>query len=293
MAAERAHELSPFTRARLERIAERALAEAGVSGVLPTPLDAVQRAAGIAEQRAIGDLPPELAARDRRLLGAYWFEERVVFVDPAQAAPRRRFTEAHEAMHALCPWHRAVVRHDTEDELFRATRLAVEAEANHGAGLLIFQAGRFRARVRREPCSLASLRALAAEHGASLQATLHQYVEVHDGAVALLATGRFPRRDGALPVWTATQSPEFRRRHGAIGHHVGGCVPAGTPLRDLIEATRGGASGPAQPLDVRPGRRPALRLTAEAFYNRHAFLVLLAAPRVTGARRRLSADRRA
>ena len=36
----------PFTRGRIERIADRALREAGVMGQLPTPLEDVQRAAG-------------------------------------------------------------------------------------------------------------------------------------------------------------------------------------------------------------------------------------------------------
>src|SRR5215207_5417132 len=127
-------ELSPFTRARLERIAERALREAGVAGRLPTPLEEVQRAAGIGARRDIAELPRAIATPDRRLLGALWFERREVYVDLAQPEPRRRFTDAHEAIHALCPWHEAVLREDTEDELFRETALAVEAEANYGAG---------------------------------------------------------------------------------------------------------------------------------------------------------------
>src|ERR671915_2258075 len=166
-------ELDRFTRARLARIAERALSAAGVAGVLPTPLEEVQRAAGIVARHDIAALPPEVATPGRELLGALWFERREVFVDLAQSAPRRRFTEAHEAMHALCPWHEAVLREDTDAELFRDTSLALEAEANHGAGLLIFQGRRFAKRIADAPRDMATVLALAEEHGASRQATPH------------------------------------------------------------------------------------------------------------------------
>src|SRR5688500_11362429 len=117
-------DLSPFTRARLERIAEDALLAAGAAGTLPTPLDEVQRAAAIAARRDIAALPRAIAPPVRALLGALWFERREVYVDLAQPAPRRRFTDAHEAMHALCPWHEAALREDTDAELFRDTTLA-------------------------------------------------------------------------------------------------------------------------------------------------------------------------
>jgi hypothetical protein len=284
-------ELSRHTRVRLERIADRALADAGALGVLPTPLEAVQRAAGIVERRGIEELPPGLVAGDRPLLGALWFERRTVYVDRSQPPARRRFTDAHEAMHALCPWHVAVLREDTEDELFRPARLAVEAEANHGAGLLIFQGSRFRRAVARERCTIAAAQALAEQHAASLQATLHQFVQQHHGEVALVVTGRFPRRDGALPVWSGTQSPAFRRRHGPVAGHVGSCVPAATPLRDAIEAARVGAAAPPRPLPVGNPRREGERFAVEAFYNRHTFLVLLSSRASAPASRAVSAAR--
>ena len=102
-------EPSAFTRRRLEAIAEAALARAGVVGVLPTPLAALHPVAGIDERLDMAALPLGLAAPGRALLGALWFEGRALFVDPAQSEPRRRFTEAHEIMHGLCPWHRAVL----------------------------------------------------------------------------------------------------------------------------------------------------------------------------------------
>ncbi len=233
-------DLPTFTERRLAAVAEQALRRAGVLGVLPTPLEAVQRVAGVLHRADIRALPPELAMAGRPLLGALWYEARTVYVDLSQSEPRRRFTDAHEAIHALCPWHRAVLRRDGEDELFRATRATIEAEANFGASLLLFQGEAFRRRVGRERCTVALAQTLAEEHGASLQATLHHHVQHHDGEAALVVTGRDPRKDGALPVWTTAQSPAFARAHPSLGPQLAIGIARGTPLREVIEAARTG-----------------------------------------------------
>ncbi len=261
-----------FTRGRLERIAERALLEAGVAGRLPTPLEEVQRAAGIAARHDIARLPSELASPGRKLLGALWYERREVYVDLGQPEPRRRFTDAHEAMHALCPWHEAVLREDTEDELFRDAREAIEAEANFGAGLLLFQGRRFAERLAGAPRDMATALALAAEHGASRQATLHHFAQHHPAPVALLLVGRFPQRDGRLPVWRTVASPAFRRRFGRLAADLA----PGRPLRELVEAARRFTAPAAARLRLADGSGTVRRWTAEAHYNRRAFLVLVA-----------------
>jgi hypothetical protein len=265
-------ELDAFTRSRLERIAERALSEAGVAGVLPTPLEDVARAAGIAARHDIGALPAAIATPGRQLLGALWFERRELYVDLAQPAPRRRFTEAHEAMHALCPWHEAVLREDTDAELFRSTSLAIEAEANFGAGLLIFQGRRFAERIAGAPRDIATALALAAEHGASRRATLHHFAQHHPAPVVLLSIGRFPQRDGCLPVWGAVASPAFRRRFGRLAADLA----PGRPLRELVEAARRFAAPAAARLHMPDGSGSVRRWIAEVHYNRRTFLVLVA-----------------
>jgi hypothetical protein len=263
-----------FTQARLERLVDEALRSAGALGVLPTPLEALRDAARVRSLDPIELLPAGLAPPDRTLLGAFWYAERALFVDTGQSAPRRRFTEAHELVHALCPWHEAVLRHDTEDELFRPVREAIEAEANAGAALLIFQGGEFRRRAAAEPPSIPWALRLAAEHGASAHATLHHLVESHADPVALLVAGRFARRDGSLPVWRSVESASFRARFGRA--RAPGGLPPGSDLHALSEAARtAGTAGAALRLRDRAGRRRRCR--AEGHYNRHAFLILLAA----------------
>ncbi len=254
-----------FTRRRLERLVDDALRSAGVLGVVPTPLEAVREVAGVRGLEPIEQLPTRLAIAPKPLLGALWFEERTVYVDASQSAPRRRFTEAHELIHALCPWHEPVLRLDTEDELFRPVRAAIEAEANAGAGMLIFQGRDLARRAGAEPPSLGRALELAAAYGAAAHATLHHLAETHPAATALLTVGRFPQRDGGLPVWRAHASAAF-------GHARFPAVLApGTALHELAEAARR-AGRAATALDI-AGRRGR----AEAYDNRHAFLVLVTA----------------
>ena len=256
-------DISDHTAGRIRAIVEAALTRSGALGVRPTPLAAVRELAGLEVVEASG-LRPEV-------LGAVWLEERALFVDRGQSAPRRRFTEAHELMHALCPWHEAVLRLDTAAELFGPARHALEAEANAGAAMLIFQGSSFIAEATASPPSLAAVRTLAERYGASLHATLRHYVHSHPDPLAMLTVGRFPRKDGSLPVWHRLESPGARRA-GPLASGLGddGLAP-GSALRELVETARRSSAPPSARI-LSGGQR----MLAEAHYNRHAFLVLLA-----------------
>jgi hypothetical protein len=268
-------ELPAFTSRRIERIAEEALATAGVLGVLPTPLEAIRDVAGIRAVEPMPALPERVRTPGRRLLGALWFEERTIFLDQGQSDARRRFTEAHELLHALCPWHEAVLREDTSEELFRAAAAAIEAEANAGAGMLLFQGRHFAARVAAERPSISAPLALAREYGASVHAALHHYVVTHAAAVALLVVGRFPRRDGSLPVWRSVESRRYRRRFDRAAAAMPRGLLPGSPLRELVEAARRADEPAVARLPWPDPRARQRRVRAHAHYNRHAFLVLL------------------
>jgi uncharacterized protein DUF955 len=258
-----------YTRERIAGLVERALELAGVAGTVPTPLDAVREALGISEPAPIEALGPPPGGS--RLLGAFAFSERRMYVERRQPPARRRFTEAHELVHALCPWHHAALRLDTGAELFGPVRAAIEAEANHGAGLLIFQGRRFRRRLADGPPSLPAALSLAEAHGASAHATLRHYVEVHPRAAALLVLGRFALKSGGLPVWGSVESPRFRERFGSLGERVGAEVAQGSALHALAESARTSGSVEATVhVDGVGGAR------AGGHYNRHALLVMLA-----------------
>jgi hypothetical protein len=273
-----------FTRRRLESIVDDALRAAGVLGVLPTPLDAVRCVAGIHGVEPIDRLPEGLVRSEQPLLGALWFAEHTIYVEERQAGPRRRFTEAHELVHALCPWHEAVLRLDTEDELFRPVARAIEAEANFGASLLIFQGREFAVRNGTGPPTIERALAVAAGYGASGHATLHHVVETHTHPAAMLAVGRFPTRDGTLPVWRSVHSPAFLARFGSARGQLPTALRPGTALHELVEAARtAGRARTTIRVKDRAGRGRAC--IAESYYNRHVLLVLISDARAHAAQR--------
>jgi hypothetical protein len=242
-----------FTRARIAAACREALERSGAAGVLPTPLEAVQEAAGLRSRLAIEDAPGGV-------LGALWFEERALFVDERQSPARRRFTEAHETAHLICPWHETVVRLDTAAELFGDLARGLEAEANFGAGQLIFQGETFAAEACEHERSLLTPFALAERYGASRHAAAHHYVESHGEALALLVAGRWADADGGLPVWRSIESESFRRRFGPLG-------TATLPARELPLEEARRSSGPV--------RAPFGDFTVEVANNRHCHLILV------------------
>jgi IrrE N-terminal-like domain len=252
-------EVSSYAAGRIREIVDEALERSGAAGLHPTPLGAVREHAGleVVESSGLG----------RDVLGAVWLEERTLFVDRGQSAPRRRFTEAHELIHALCPWHAAVLRSDTARELFGPARRILEAEANLGAAMLIFQGSAFAAEAAALPTSLDSVRQLAARHGASLHAALHHYVQTHREPVAMLTVGRFPRKDGSLPVWHRVESGAMAVTAARPGLIDAAGLARGSALWELVEKARRSSTPPVAVISG--------EVRAEAHYNRHAFLVLL------------------
>jgi IrrE N-terminal-like domain len=245
--------LDDYTRARISALCAEALRRSGALGVLPTPLGAVHELAGI----ELEGLPVAAPLRDR-LLGAVWFEERALFVRAGQSPARRRFTEAHETAHLLCPWHAAALRTDTADELFGVSE-GLEAEANYGAAQLIFQGDAFAREAAAHERSLRTPFALASAYGASRHAAAYHYAESHGDPVALVVAGRWPDASGRLPVWRTVASPAFSRPVPTLDVARG-------PLAEAIDAAR----STAEPVET-----SVAGLRAEVANNRHCHLVLV------------------
>lgn len=281
MTTERPSGPSPFTRRRIAALAEEALRRSGTVGTLPTPLAAVQHALGV-ERVSTRDLPAAVEAKKprawSRILGAFWKEEWVVFIDEEQVASRRQWTDAHEAAHVMCGWHAEVLRLDNEDTLFKEAHDQIEAEAHFGAGHLVFQGGRFHRRALADQISIRTPIALASSYGASRHATLHYYVEEHPYPIALLVTGRYPYSDGTLPIWRSIESRSFLERHGRLeqllpGRRLSIEDRADAPLAEIVCRSKLAVDPPSCEVTIPDlgGRRR--RFVAEAFFNGHCHFV--------------------
>lgn len=243
----------------------------------------------------IASLPPEVSARKPglldRVLGGILFRERLVFVDRTQSEPRGRFTEAHETVHKLMPWHEASFRLDDKHRLFGPTREILEAEANYGAAVALFQGSVFMEIALGYRVTIATPMALADDFATSRHAAIRYYVESHPDAVALVVAGRYPHADGTVPVWLARESSSFRRRYGSVLGALGMQklpMAGGTSLGEIVaeamtsgDPTQGNLTISNLAAELRP-------IVAEAFFNQHCVFLLLAERGATRFGRRVS-----
>lgn len=295
-----AEELGPYSQQRVARVAEGLLQSAGVVGELPTPLEPVRRAAGIQEVLDISDLPKEMAAKKpprwKRILGAMMFSERVTFIDRSEQLSRVNFTDAHETIHAACPWHEPILRLDNEDTLEGRVKETLELEANFGAARVIFQGNRFYRRTLEHQVSIATPLAVADEYGASSHATLHYYAEGHPDAVALIVAGRYPYADGSVPIWRIVKSESFDLRFGNALRQL---VPEGRmQLRDSDSAfgdiclrSRSCLAPPSKKITFSDHDGREHTFLAEAFFNQRCQFVMVVENRARRLGRRARLER--
>lgn len=289
--------VDPLLRRQIVAAAENALRVAGAVDVLPTPLDDVVEAIGVREVISIADLPTDLAiARPsgwRRLLGAYLYRADTAFVDLSQPVGRRRFILAHEAGHKIIPWHSDSFHLDDEARIFEDTEEELEEEANLVGTLLIFQGGRFVTHALEYQTGLQVPVALAATYGASLTATIRYYAEHHPDAIGLVVAGRYPRADGSVPIWVATQSDlfvdqfgEFRNYFGVSGLGVAGEDAFGPVARAALSSSEV-SSGE---LRLRDRRGEWVHCDVQAFFNQRCLFVLATPKRRLRRGRRLKIE---
>ncbi len=115
-------------------------------------------------------------------LKALWLPDRKrILIDEGMPDLKMRHTEGHEITHSITPHHRLFLFGDDRETLRTSCHEKLEAEANFGAGQLLFIRGRFVAEAHDLPRTLATVRALAKTFGNTITMTLWRLVEeAHD-----------------------------------------------------------------------------------------------------------------
>lgn len=114
----------------------------------------------------------------KRSLRALWVPDRKrILIDGDLHALKQRWAESHEITHSLVPHHQILTLGDPEHTLAPACRIQIEAEANYGAGRLLFLRDEFTQRLLSQPVTLDVVRALAATFANSQASTLWRAVE--------------------------------------------------------------------------------------------------------------------
>jgi hypothetical protein len=104
-------------------------------------------------------------------------EDRRILIDDNVPLPKHRHIEAHEIVHDITPWHRDFLLGDNELTLNPQCHDIIEAEANYGAGQLLFLMERFAKEARDLELSWDSIQALKKRYGNTLTTTLWHIIK--------------------------------------------------------------------------------------------------------------------
>lgn len=104
-------------------------------------------------------------------------DDRRILIDDEVPTPKQRHIEAHEIAHDITPWHRAFLLGDNELTLDPRCHEVIEAEANYGAGQLLFLLDRFAEEARDGELSWATIQALKKRYGNTMTTTFWHMIE--------------------------------------------------------------------------------------------------------------------
>jgi hypothetical protein len=111
------------------------------------------------------------------LQALYLPDRKRIFLDGSLPPKKHRWNETHEVVHSLIPWHDDVMHGDNRQTLTPDCHAQVEAEANYGAGRLLFLRDRFVVEARDLPIAIKSVQSLHRDFGNTISSTLWRFVE--------------------------------------------------------------------------------------------------------------------
>lgn len=268
-------------------IAEQILQNAGVTGMLPTPIDKLLEAEKITcvanldhlEESFLSGLRKKTRQGFRlaiqKVRGIADLREQVVYVGTNANGynGRTRFVQGHELGHQVLPWHHVDLAYfDDNESLSPRVQDEFEREANLFSAEVIFQGDRFREIALDYQASLDAIFTLADMHGASRQATLWRYVEAQDEKIAVAqyypSNALDTHGERVLQLWKTIPSEKFNNKYNDI--ELPDRIRSGHPwvaARELGEFVRGDVT-------LNCGGIP-VTFHWEAFWNNYALLVFL------------------
>lgn len=115
-----------------------------------------------------------------KLSGLWLPDDRKIFIDSEVPELKHRWIEAHEITHSFVPWHTEFLLGDNEVTLNPGCHEMIEAEANFGAGRLLFFGDQFSADAKDCAQSFKSVQTLKARYGNTLTTTFWRFIEDRD-----------------------------------------------------------------------------------------------------------------
>ncbi|QNP41724.1 ImmA/IrrE family metallo-endopeptidase [Lysobacter solisilvae (ex Woo and Kim 2020)] len=153
------------------------------------------------------------AVRKLELKALFVPDRKQILIDASLPDPKKRWSEGHEILHSVLPWHSAYMLGDTKITLTPGCHDRIEAEANFGTGRLFFPKAEFEPVLRSAPMSMQRVRQIASHFGNTITSTLWRCVEFDDQP-SFAVIGAHPNRPqpGTPDVEHIVQSPAFAQR---------------------------------------------------------------------------------
>jgi hypothetical protein len=195
--------LTASQRARVRKEAERALREAGVLGVFPTPVNRIMEVAKVQEVQGevlgesfLSKMRAKAGSALKRalskVLGLFHASEGLIFIDEALYAVKKRFIRLHESAHGFLPWQRPMyaVVEDCEKSLDAESADTFDREANVFASEVLFQLDTFSEMASSESFGLLVPIRLSKKFDASIYSSVRQYVSKNHRPCAVLVLNK-------------------------------------------------------------------------------------------------------
>jgi hypothetical protein len=127
-----------------------------------------------------------LEALRKAKLSALWVPDgKRIFIDESVPKPKHRWIQGHEITHGVTDWHQEFLFGDNASTLDPGCWEQLEAEANYGAGRLLFLRDRFTREARDYALNFASVKLLKDRYGNTITSTFWRMVEDRDAQGAV------------------------------------------------------------------------------------------------------------
>ena len=205
-------------------------------GIFPTPVDDLMAAANLKVApisafdegamlrylRRIGEGAERLLRRAvDKVLGILDVHADTVHVDTSVSPEKQTFVKLHETGHKELPHQCRLFRwiQDCNRTLAPEVSELFEREANNFASIVLFQDETFAQMTVGDPFSIKIPMKVGKKFGASVYASIREYVRRHHKACAVIVLNPTRTMEGVGPVADVRRiemSPEFTRRFGAL-----------------------------------------------------------------------------
>ena len=209
--------------------------------------------------------------RKRSLKALYLPDRKRILIDSSEPKLKWRWNESHEIIHAGVPWHQDAMFGDTEHTLSPSCHEQIEAQANYGAGRLLFFQDQLRDFISLSEPNFALVQEIKKHYGNTLTSSLWRMVEALDiPALGLVGPPPWVRAtNNTDPCRYFIRSTAFVEQFTNVTEHQA-C--------DLLRACSSYRSGgPIANDDVILPDDCGLQhiFHLESFYNRHEALTIL------------------